>query len=133
MSRGKRGARPLRLDESHGYTRMRVRNQHTGEREDVILLSPARLAQHPALVRSPNVEAHADIQKAMASFTPIQRRVLAYVLIQGQSIEVATARMNKSAVHWRRWLEKEALPLLRKKLSYYYEKSPTHQAGKVVL
>ena len=122
-------------DADTGYARMQATNPHSGKREDVILLSPEKF--NDMLAAPSHLELHTDINRAMESFTKVQRRVLHNVLIRGMSIEVATARMSKSSRWWRRWLTDEALPALRVKLADYVEFHPDDNScsgpGKLVI
>lgn len=125
-----------------GYRHARLKNRSTGESQDVLLIPPHELTgeykndegqrtTQPLISENLSVEANSelkvDLTKAFAQFSPLEKRVLHRVLIQGQSIREATKNMKGSLRNWQYWVSREALPKLRKSLKDYF------QDGKVVL
>lgn len=107
------------------YKRARLKNSATGQRLEIILTDPSSLSD--SLQYDPQHELKGDVHNALEGFSPIERRIILRVLVQGQSLEKATARMKHSSQKWRKWFVATALPQLRKRLGDYF------QDGKVVL
>ena len=107
------------------YKRARLKNQATGQRLEIILADPHSLDN--SLRYDPQHELKADVHKVLESFSPIERRIILRVLVQGQSLEQATCRMKSSSQKWRQWFATTAIPRLRKQLKDYF------QDGKLVL
>lgn len=105
------------------YERARLRTP-TGERYEVMCVDFQDEEIENALLEDNrfNPELRIDLTKALtALFTPLQRRVLLRVLLQGQSVRRATERMKGSNDVWERWIAKVALPALRERLSEWRE------------
>lgn len=107
------------------YKRARLKNSITGQRLEIILTDPRALDN--SLRYDPQHELKADVHKVLEGFSPIERRIILKVLVQGQSIEQATSRMKSSSQKWRQWFATTAVPRLRKQLGDYF------QDGKLVL
>jgi len=118
------------------YRSARLRNWHTGQLQEILLVdwneleralgtSTSRmnawheLFREPATTVEPPPELKKDVRDVLRLFSPIEQRILFRVIVQGQSFEVATARMKASATSWRRWYQDEAAPLMRAKLGDY--------------
>ena len=100
---------------------MRATNHVTGAREDVILMDPHHLATHEALTIDSMIELRTDLRRALSQFNRVEQRVILAVLVQGQSVETATARRKRTTAWWSNWLYGEAIPKLRESLADYQE------------
>lgn len=107
------------------YAPMRATNPHTGKRQPVVLMEPRHLERAVAVDSYP--ELREDLRRALEPFTKLQKRVLFRILVQGQTLPVATKGLARSTVWWWGWYTKTALPKLRKSLQEYVEN------GKVVI
>ena len=125
--------------QNDNYKRAQVRNWSTGRPQEILLVDwnqledylgkpkPASRNTYQELFRevavspSPSPELKKDVRDALKLFSPIQQRILFRVIVQGQSFEVATARMRSSAGTWRHWYSTVAAPLLREKLADYQD------------
>ncbi len=106
------------------YTPAYLRNRITHRREEVILFDPLDEGSAEKRLLSAcksNYELHCDLTAAFKSFSPIEKRIILRVLLQGLSVEEACQRMRKSARTWERWMYTKALPVLRVVLSDYEE------------
>jgi DNA-directed RNA polymerase specialized sigma24 family protein len=121
---------PAVNEQNQNYNRARLRNLYTGRLQEIILEDFTRPRREQA--EDPKIELRIDVRRALHKFSPIERRVLLKVLVQGQSIEEATRRMKHSARKWRDWYSKAALPQLRAALADYREKSGVLQRLKLV-
>jgi hypothetical protein len=128
---------PEKQNETYG--RARLRNWHTGKPQEILLVdwneleralaSPRRsmmntwheLFREGVTSKEPAPELKKDVRDALRLFSPIEQRILFRVIVQGQSFEVATARMRASAGSWRKWYAHVAVPLLREKLADYQD------------
>lgn len=101
-----------------------LRNRVTGKREEIILVDFQDEDIETSFLAIPsNPELKADLSAALKLFSPIEKRILFRVLVQGQSVREATARMKRSARSWERWLSEKALPSLRACLEDYREEA----------
>ena len=123
--------------QNENYGRARLRNWHTGKPQEILLVdwnelekalgTPKRslnnsyheLFRTGATDKAPPPELKKDVRDALKVFSPIEQRILFRVIVQGQSFEVATARMLASSQSWRQWYVAVALPLLRERLADY--------------
>jgi len=122
--------------QNDNYKRAQLRNWHTGKPQEILLVDWNELERYlgnPTAVSNsyhdqfregatsnePSPELKKDVRAALKLFSPIQQRILFRVIVQGQSFEVATARMRASAGTWRHWYTSIAVPLLREKLADY--------------
>ena len=105
----------------------RLRNRMTGERQEVVLFDMIGETNEDLLAQDLQVELSIDVRNALQSFSPVERRIIIKVLVQGQAVKEATRNLRHSRRTWARWLKDEALPRLRTALGDYY------QDGKVVL
>lgn len=98
-----------------------LRNRSTGKREPVLLIDPQDEQTERNLLAdcSHNPELQADLSIALSAFSPIEKRIIFRVLLQGQSVEEATQGMRQSRRTWARWLNEQALPVLQVILSDY--------------
>lgn len=111
------------MNKEHTYSRARLRTP-TGERLEVACVDFQNEDVESMLLEdnSFNPDLRLDLERAMvALFTPLQRRVLSRVLVQGKSVRQATERMKGSNDVWERWIAKVALPALRERLSAWKE------------
>ena len=101
-----------------------LRNLVTGKREEIILIDTQDEDIETSLLAIPsNPELKADLRAALSGFSPLEKRILFRVLVQGQSVREATTRMQRSARSWERWLSEKALPTLRIYLEDYREEA----------
>jgi hypothetical protein len=101
------------------YRRLTLQNGTTREREEVVLFDPSDEENEALLGVDEQFELSVDLKEAFEHFSALEQRILFRVLVQGHSVEKATARMKSHARTWRRWLSEEALPKLRSLLSSY--------------
>lgn len=113
------------MRDQRDYYPMTARNFFTNEEQEVVLMAPNIIARLTSVESRP--ELRADLNRAFRKFTALQQRVLYRVLVQGQSLRVATNGMRKSTPYWHTWFKREAMPKLRRELSDYVE------PGKLVL
>lgn len=106
-----------------GYKRAKIGGEY------VVLYDPRR--EDDEIVKSTIIDTqmdlNCDLDKAFSQFSVTETRLLVKLLVLGQSMDKATARMKKSREYWRTWYMNVALPKLRESLSAYYEN------GKVVV
>lgn len=102
------------------YKRATLLNSSTGKPEEIELFDTNDEHNEDLLVFEPQHELKADLEKAFAPFTKLQKRILLRVLLQGQSVEEATKNSRLSRRWWANWLQTEAMPQLRTALSDYY-------------
>lgn len=97
--------------------------------KEVLLFAPHKLStgKFNALQYDPQYELKKDVADALKQFSPAERRIIFRVLIQGQSIDLATKGSKYSTAHWVHWFRTKALPSLRESLKDYQEN------GKVVI
>jgi len=124
--------------QNDNYKRAQLRNWHTGMPQEILLVDWNDLERYlgnpnagsnsyhdqfrdAATSNEPPQELKKDVRDALKLFSPIQQRILFRVIVQGQSFEVATARMRSSAGTWRHWYSTVAAPLLREKLADYQD------------
>ena len=101
-----------------------LRNRFTGKREEILLVDMQdEYIETRFLAIASNPELKADLSAALRAFSPIEKRILFRVLVQGQSVREATTRMQRSARSWERWLSEKALPALRTYLEDYREET----------
>jgi len=123
--------------QNENYGRARLRNWRTGKPQEILLVDWNELERYLGNPRpsahqgyhemfrnvvispEPSPELKKDVRDALKVFSPIEQRILFRVIVQGQSFEVATARMLASSQSWRQWYVTTALPLLRERLADY--------------
>jgi hypothetical protein len=128
------GRKQMPLDtqaEIAAIVKSEYRRERLGDKE-VYLCSPRRLRElsesgSSSLTVNPQYELKKDMAQALSKFSPVERRIIFRVLIQGQSLALATKHSKFSYGYWYNWLHTNALPALRKSLSDY------HVNGKVVI
>ena len=99
------------------------RRHRLGDRE-VYLLPLERLVRMgdkgaSGLSHNPDPELKFDMGRALAMFSPAERRIILRVYVQGQSIDVATRGSKKSRSYWEHFLRTVAIPRLRDSLKDY--------------
>lgn len=115
--------------ERRRYRRARLLNIVTGERNEIALTDFATDEEHNSsiLAVDTNLELRADLDKAFLPFSPLQKRILLRVLLQGQSVDEAAKHSKRSRRWWANWIRNVAMPHLRTALADYVEN------GKLVL
>ena len=121
------GRYPYEMPSAKRERAARLRNHVTGERQEVVLFDTIGETNEDLLAQDLQVELSIDVRNALKSFSPVERRIIIRVLVQGQAVKEATQNLRHSRRTWARWLKDEALPRLRAALGDYCEN------GKVVL
>jgi hypothetical protein len=96
-----------------------LRNFLTGKRQRVLLFDPADFNKLQS--EGADLELHADIAKALSQFSPLEKRIILRVLVQGQSVREATKSIKGSRSKWASWLRTYAVPVMQKALEDYAE------------
>ena len=106
-----------------GYNPMRHTHFATKETLEVILLAPHQMRELEA--PQTHLELTLDLRRALSEFTKRERQVLHRILVEGNSVEVATRQLkggrNRSLTWWYKWFKETALPRLRSDLGDYIE------------
>lgn len=123
------------------YRLATLKNWITGESQNIILGDPRQfedimfdywgessfISKSKRLQIADMAMLNTDLRRAFGKYSPMGKRILLRVLVQGMSIREASRYTRASTTYWKDWLRKEVLPELRIALADYYKN------GKVVI